>query len=95
MGLRAWYRAGGYVGEGISAGRDGRFSASDRGDFARPNVGTIVRGASPTSAVPGLISRNSPCFPHMDLKSWHYIFLRRTHARRQPQTVRQLESQVA
>jgi len=49
---------------------------------------------SPTSAVPGLIPTESPCFLYVALKSWHYIFLGRTHARRQAQTLRQLESQV-
>ena len=56
---------------------------------ARPSI------FSPTSAVPGLMSTYSPCFWRTDLKGWHYIFLDRTHSRREAQTLRQLESQVA
>jgi hypothetical protein len=50
--------------------------------------------ASPTSAVIGLIYKKSPCFPHVRLKSWHYIVLCLTHSRRQFQTLWQLQSQV-
>src|SRR5262249_40331295 len=54
----------------------------------------MVPKVNPTSAVRGLKDDNSSCFPPLDPKSWHYILLRLMHARRQPQTLRQLQTQV-